>query len=88
MSIISTVFIDASAWIALYHKKDNYHQIAWKVYEQLLDEGNKFLTTNWVAYEAVSILKSRASYGAAKSLWDILGDSELSEVIYIDKQLE
>ena len=48
------VFVDASAWIALYHKRDNYHQAAWAIYEQLLNEARKFLTSNWVAYEAIS----------------------------------
>ena len=46
------------------------------------------MTSNWVAYEAISILKSRASYGAAKTLWDILQDTELSQVVYIDRKLE
>jgi len=85
---MNTVFIDASAWVALYHKMDNHHKRAWKVYEVLLDEGTKFLTGNWIAYEALSILKSRASYEAAKSLWDILCDSELSRNVYIDRNLE
>lgn len=85
---MNTVFIDASAWIALYHKKDKHHQPAWIIYKQLLNQGGKFLTSNWVAYEAISILKSRASYDAARSLWDILQDAELSQVVRIDKELE
>ena len=44
------VFVDASAWIALYHKRDKYHQPAWVIYEQSLNEARKFLTSNWVAY--------------------------------------
>lgn len=85
---MNMVFVDASAWIALYHKRDNYHQAAWAIYEQLLNEARKFLTSNWFAYEAISILKSRASYSAAKSLWDILKDTELYQVIHIDRALE
>jgi predicted nucleic acid-binding protein len=27
------VFIDASAWIALFHIRDKYHKTAWIVYE-------------------------------------------------------
>ncbi len=85
---MNMVFVDASAWIALYHKRDKYHEPAWVIYEQLLSQARKFLTSNWVAYEAISILKSRASYGAAKTLWDILQDTELSQVVYIDRKLE
>ena len=85
---MNRVFIDASAWIALFHMRDKYHKTAWIVYEQLLNESSKFLTSNWVAYEAISILKSRASYSAAKSLWDILKDNELSQIKHIDGKLE
>jgi len=74
------VIVDASAWIALYHKRDNYHQSAWIVYEQSLNEARKFLTSNWVAYEALTILKSRSSYKAARTLWNIFQDPELSQL--------
>jgi predicted nucleic acid-binding protein len=88
MNASSLVFVDASAWIALYHKKDKYHQSAWSIYSQLLEEGKTFLFSNWVAYEAISILKSRVNYDAAKSLWDVLQDAELSQIIQIGKRLE
>ena len=88
MKISSIVFVDASAWIALFHQKDAYHLSAWRVYERLLDEGKGFLTTNWVAYETITVLKNRASYDAAKTLWNILQDPELSQVISINKRLE
>jgi len=84
----SIVFVDASAWIALFHQKDAHHLSAWHVYERLLDEGGWFLSTNWVAYETISVLKSRASYNAAKTLWNILQDADLSQLVPIDKQLE
>lgn len=61
MNESSLVFVDASEWIALYHKKDQYHQYAWSIYSQLLEENKTFLISNWIAYEAISILKSRVS---------------------------
>jgi len=85
---MKTVFIDASAWIVLYHKGDKYHRAAWQVYEELLKDGGTFLTSNWVAYEAISLIKNRAGYQAAKVLWDILQDAELSQVVNIDRELE
>ncbi|MFQ5901465.1 MAG: type II toxin-antitoxin system VapC family toxin [Thermodesulfobacteriota bacterium] len=88
MTSTPTCFVDASAWIALYHKRDKYHKQAWKVYENILDKGIRIVTTNWVAYEALSLLKSRASYNAAKSLWDILQNPEFSKFICIDMPLE
>ncbi|MCD6298041.1 MAG: type II toxin-antitoxin system VapC family toxin [Deltaproteobacteria bacterium] len=85
---MNMVFVDASAWIALYHKRDKYHRAAWIIYEQCLNESKKFFTTNWVAYEAMTLLKSRSSYRAARALWDIFQDTELSQLTYIDRELE
>lgn len=85
---MSLIFIDASAWIALYHKRDKHHQTAWKVYEQTLGTTTTFLTSNWVAYEAISILKSRAGYEVAKSLWVILQDTEIFRIEGVDRELE
>ena len=85
---MSMVFIDASSWMALYHKRDKYHKQAGSVYVQLLNEARQFLMSNWVAYEAITILKDRADYKTAKTLWDILQDSELSQIVYIDRELE
>ncbi len=53
---MNLAFVDASAWVALYHKKDKQHQSSWTIYEQLLNQGIKFLTSNWVAHEAISFL--------------------------------
>ena len=85
---MNIVFVDASAWIALYHKRDKYHKPAWTIYEKLLNEVTGLLTSNWVAYEAITIVKSRAGYRAAKSLWDLLQDRELFQVVYVDRELE
>ena len=85
---MNMVFIDASAWIALFHMRDKYHKTAWIVYEQLLNDAGKFLTSNWVTYEAITLLKSRANYRTAKTLWDILQDAELSKVVQVDRELE
>ncbi len=82
------VFVDASAWIALYHKRDKYHQTAWIIYEQLLSSPVKFLTSNWVSYEAISFIKSRSSYDAAEALWDILQDGQLFQIIKVDRAIE
>jgi hypothetical protein len=41
--------------------RDKYHKTAWIVYEKLLKEAGKFLTSNWVTYEAITILKSNGS---------------------------
>jgi predicted nucleic acid-binding protein len=71
------VFVDASAWIAILYTKDSRHEQAEAIYRRLLDANTSLVVTNWVAYEALSFLKSRASYDAALALYQVLTDREL-----------
>lgn len=71
------IFTDASAWIALIYPKDNYHQQASALYRSLIDEGCLLVVTNWVAYEALSFVRSRASYTVAVTLNQILQNRQL-----------
>jgi len=71
------VFVDASAWIALMHTRDVYHDEAIVIMRRLLDADDILVVTNWTAYEALSFLKGRAGYDAASALGQILEDKEL-----------
>ncbi len=71
------VFVDASAWISIVYRKDKYHQEAKAIYQRLLDSDVLLMVTNWVAYEALSFLKSRVGYAPALSLYEVLTDKEL-----------
>jgi len=42
------VFIDTSGWIALYHKKDKFHEKAIKINKELLDNNYYYITTNFI----------------------------------------
>ena len=62
------VFVDASAWISIVYRKDKYHQQEAKaIYQRLLDSDVLLMVTNWVAYEALSFLKSRVGYAPITS---------------------
>jgi len=71
------IFTDASAWIALIYPRDSYHQQASAIYHSLIDEGALLVVTNWVAYEALSFVRSRASYAVAVTLNQILHNRQL-----------
>ncbi|BCV20247.1 hypothetical protein hamaS1_03160 [Moorella sp. Hama-1] len=48
------VFVDASAWIAITNRRDDYHFVAQELYRELLAGKTPLFTTTWVAYEALS----------------------------------
>jgi uncharacterized protein len=82
------VFIDASAWVALGNKRDQYHTQAATLYDQILDEQLARITSTWVIYEALSILKSRAGYKTAEKLWERVNDPEVTQFVRVDEAIE
>ncbi|MGQ9533416.1 MAG: type II toxin-antitoxin system VapC family toxin [Desulfotomaculales bacterium] len=83
-----SVFVDASAWVAIINRRDAYHQAAATVYRQLLRDKAPLFTTNWAAYEALSILKGRVGYEAAERLWSVLNDVRLVRLVRVGRALE
>lgn len=45
------VFVDSFAWIAVINKSDNFHKIALKTFEELLNKRANLVTTNYAVVE-------------------------------------
>jgi predicted nucleic acid-binding protein len=59
------VFVDASAWVAVTNRKDRNRGEAVKIFQRLLRTSTALVTTNWTAYEALTIV-NRDSASAPK----------------------
>ena len=82
------VFIDASAWIAIINRKDRNHREAVKIFQRLLRTSTPLVTTNWTAYEALTIVKSRLGISQAEQLWDRIKSRALVELVAVDEPIE
>lgn len=82
------VFVDASAWVALLNPTDKWHTMASSIYRRLIDERITMITTNWMLYEALSVLKARGGLYRAEELWNNVMESDLVQVIRITEQIE
>ncbi len=85
---MASVFLDASAWVALGNKKDHYHNVAQAIYEKILRERMVRVTSTWTIYEALSILKSRVGYDRARELWEIVTQPRLVSMMPVDIEIE
>lgn len=82
------VFVDASAWIALVNRRDNSHRAATALLETLRQQRARLLTTTWVTYEALSLIKARIGPVAARTLWDRLANPAYVQLIAVDPTIE
>lgn len=80
------VFVDASAWISFMNNKDSKHRAAVEMMSRLIDDGARLITTTWTAYEALTMIKTRAGHEAAKRLWKML--NEKSMLIRVNSKIE
>jgi predicted nucleic acid-binding protein len=85
---MSAVFVDASAWIAITNRKDRNHSEAVQIFQRLLGTSTALVTTNWTAYEALTIVKSRLGFSQAERLWQRLTSRTVVELVDVDPQIE
>ena len=46
------------------------------------------VTTNWTAYEALTLLKARAGLTDTREWWDVLNDPDIVELVHVTPDLE
>jgi len=85
--LLRGIFVDTSAWIALYHRKDNLHQKAKEVHRELLDN-YCFVTTNFILDETCTGLLYKAGHAVAVDFGERIRNTEAIKIIYITEDIE
>ncbi|MEJ2746489.1 MAG: PIN domain-containing protein [Anaerolineae bacterium] len=82
------VFVDASAWIALFDKYDPYYQRAANFWSELQRQQRRLLTTDYVLDEAYTLVRrGRGGLPMAVALHDLVEKSNVVEIVSIDEKL-
>ncbi|MBM4135852.1 MAG: PIN domain-containing protein [Nitrospira sp.] len=82
------IFVDTGAFIALTDADDKNHELAKTSYQNLVEKGTKFVTTNFVVCETMNYLRSRVSHNVSVIFWENLRKSSLIEIIHITSSVE
>lgn len=75
------VFVDTSGFFALWDAADEHHGNAVRLQEELIRKRRRFLTTEYVIDESITLLRMRHSHNAAA---DFLDSVERSEALRIE----
>ncbi|MCX5814133.1 MAG: type II toxin-antitoxin system VapC family toxin [Proteobacteria bacterium] len=81
------VFIDTSAWVAYFDKKDTNHESALKIWQQLKQEKAILCTTDYILDEMLTLLKIRANSDVALIAANAIMQSQSTEVIWVKEKL-
>jgi len=86
--IPAIVFVDASAWVAFFNRRDAHHIEAREHLRELLRSGTPLATSTWTTYEAITIARSKLGYGSARHLWQLVNTRRIISMIRVDPAIE
>jgi len=81
------VFVDTAAWIALLNRDDEWHIQATRIQQDLLLQGVRFITTDYVIAEVANALSRASQRKAVIQFVERIKDSKRCEIIHIDEIL-
>jgi predicted nucleic acid-binding protein len=85
---LTRVFVDASAWVAFFNRRDAHQSEARQAMTQLLRTGVPLATSTWTTYEAITIVRSKLGYGRARRLWQLVNNRQIISMIRVDPGIE
>ena len=74
------IFVDSSAWIALFSARDQHHDEADRMFRAIVASGRRLLTTNLVLAEIHRLLLYRAGIRAASAALEKIEASRLVRI--------
>jgi len=85
---VKQVFADTNGWIALNSKRDQLHDMAVKINKDLLQNGYKYVTTNFVLDETYTGLRMKVGYFAAVDFGEKIRSARTVQVIGVTGDME
>ena len=83
--MISSLFVDASAWIALFNKDDRYYEKAMAFWEQIPEARLHLVTNDYVMDETYTFLrKSQNGLNRAIQAYEVVEKSGLIELVEVN----
>ncbi len=74
------LFVDTSAWFALYYRRDQAHRQAARFWGELRRRPARLTTSDYILDETVTLVRARGGHSAARSLGDYLLKSEVVDL--------
>jgi len=81
MPINRSIFVDSWAWLALANKRDSWHQVAARGYEQIMADGWFLVTSDYVLDEVITTLFKRVNFdGALRFIEALISDAKTEQI--------
>lgn len=81
------LFVDSSAWIALFDRSDKYHPLAASEFARLSGDPINLLTSDYVFDEVMTFLRRKIGYHVAKSCGSWILATKYVEFIHVTEMV-
>ncbi len=82
------IFVDTSAWLALYDKKDQNHKTAKEAAKYLKNKKIPLITTDYIFDETVTIIRMKVGHKEAVNFGNFLLRSKVVNIIEVNKMFK
>lgn len=88
MQKINRVFVDTSAFVAMYDKSDNRHSEAIRLFEDIKNKRIRIVVTDYILGESITTAMARAGHRIAVTVGEFILNSHVVDLIWLDKTLK
>ena len=77
------IFVDSGAWIAFLDRRDQHHSDAVAIFNDLVQQRTRLLTTDYVIDETATRLRYKVNYSIAVQFLDLIESSKVTRGLTI-----
>lgn len=77
------IFVDTSAWVALFLKRDNSHQKATTIYKRLKGLKALIYTSDYIIDETITAILVKGNYQQSLIAGNAFFDSKIIKIVYV-----
>ncbi len=81
------LFVDTSAWCAIYDKDDKCHPQAVSFLKEITQEFVQFTTSEYIFNESITLVRARVSHDKARKLGEWLLNPSNVELIEVTREI-
>ncbi len=88
MQKINRVFVDTSAFVAMYDKDDNMHSESIRLFEDIKNKRIRIVVTDYILSESITTAMAKAGHKIAVTVGDFILSSHVVDLIWLDKTIK
>lgn len=88
MQKINRVFVDTSAFVAMYDKADDMHSESIRLFEEIKNKRIRIVVTDYILSESITTAMARAGHKIAVTVGEFILSSHVVDLVWLDESIK